>query len=103
VDIETEPLSDAELRERLGDPSGPEDWSDVIAALADRLSASLPNRRPEMPIDEAAIVRNFAAAVIDMRIVVEGFASDMGDDWIVIRDHLDKAADGLTEVAEGWI
>ena len=100
----TNNFTDAELRERLVNPSGPEDWSDVIAALADRLSTSLMNRRPELPIDEAAIVRNFAAAIIDMRLVVEAFVGgDMEDDWLGIKTHLDGAADGLSGIAEGWI
>jgi hypothetical protein len=107
TETDSDAFTTAELRERLVNPSGPEDWSDVIAALADRLSASLMNRRPEMPIDEAAIVRNFAATIIDMRLVVEGFVGNdsghMEDDWLAIKAHLDGAADGLTDIAQGWI
>jgi len=104
MDTEFDTFTTAELRERLENPSGPEDWSDVIAALADRLSTSLSSRRPEMPIDEAAIVRNFGSAIVDMCIVVERFVgSEMGDDWRGIRVHLIGAADGLGEIAEGWL
>jgi hypothetical protein len=95
----------AELRERLVNPSGPEDWSDVIAALADRLSTSLENRAA-MPIDEAAIVRNFAHAVGDMAVVVDGFVGDVEhheENWAKIHGHLLEAASGLGWIAEGWI
>jgi hypothetical protein len=95
----------AELRERLVNPSGPEDWSDVIAALADRLSTSLENR-PPMPIDEAAIARNFAHAVADMAAVVDGFVGDVEhheENWAKIHGHLLEAASGLGWIAEGWI
>lgn len=96
----------AELRERLVNPSGPEDWSDVIAALADRLSTSLADGHPGIAIDEAAIVRNFANTITDMLIVVESFVGDYGhqaDDWRAIKTHLAGAADGLTWIADGWI
>ncbi len=106
ADDETETFTIAELRERLVNPSGPEDWSDVIAALADRLSTSLANGHPGMPIDESAIVRNFGNAIIDMCIVVESFVGDyehQHDDWLAIKAHLNGAADGLSWIAEGWI
>ena len=105
TETDSDAFTTAELRERLVNPSGPEDWSDVIAALADRLSTSLETRGTE-PIDEAAIVRNFANAVLDMRIVVESFVGDYEhhkDDWATIRDCLDNAAAGLTDIAQGWI
>lgn len=100
-----ETFSDAELRERLVNPSGPEDWSDVIAALADRLSDALANRG-RTPIDEAAIVRNFAHAVADMAVIVDGFVGDVEhheENWAKIHGHLLEAADGLGWIAEGWI
>lgn len=106
AEIDSDTFTTAELRERLVNPSGPEDWSDVIAALADRLSTSVANRRSELMIDEAAIVRNFAAAIIDMQVVVEGFVGDyehQHDDWLAIKAHLNGAADGLTWIADGWL
>jgi hypothetical protein len=96
----------AELRERLVNPSGPEDWSDIVAALADRLSSSLANGHPGMAIDEAAIVRNFAHAVADMAAVVNGFVGDVEhheENWAKIHGHLLESASGLGWIAEGWI
>lgn len=106
MDAETEPFSDAELRERLVNPSGPEDWSDVIAALADRLNTSLADRRPEVPIDAAAIVRNFSEAIANMYVIVEGFVGDyehQAEDWAKIRTHLNEATRGLDWIANAWI
>lgn len=105
MDDTEETFTIAELRERLVNPSGPEDWSDVIAALTGRLSSSLENRAP-MPIDEAAVVRNFAHAVGDMAVIVNGFVGDVEhheENWAKIHGHLLEAASGLGWIAEGWI
>ena len=99
-------LTVAELVMRLTNPSGPEDLSDVVAELARRMRQRL-DQRGTTPIDEAAIVRNFARAVAEMRVIVEAFVgSDSGHheaDWLGIREHLDQAAAGLGWIAEAWI
>lgn len=92
---------------RLTNPTGPEDWTDIIAAIA-RRTRRLLDQRGTTSIDEAAIVRNFAEAVRQIRIVVVGFVGPDGaggpsEDWARIREHIEQAAAGLAWIAEVWI
>lgn len=102
---ETAEFTTAELVARLQSPY-PEQWSDVIRALAERTLAAVQEPRS---IDAAAIVRNLAHTVGDAARITE-HAIDAGEldethraRWAEIASHLEQAASGLGWIAEGWI
>lgn len=94
-----------ELVERLRGPH-PEEWTDVIRALAQRTLAALAEPRS---VDAAAIVRNLARTVGDAtRITAHAIDAEELDEthrahWAEIASHLEQAASGLGWIAEGWI
>lgn len=83
----------------------PEGWTDVIRVLAERVTTELAGRGTH-PIDEAAIVRNFATTIDQAAVIIEGFVGGNDHtavDWAEIRGHLNAATKGLRWIAEGWI
>lgn len=104
-DPETVEFTTAELVDRLRGPH-PEEWSDVIRALAERILGAVAEPRA---LDAAAIVRNLAHTVGDAARITEQ-AIDAGEldethraHWAEIAAHLEQAASGLGWIAEGWI
>lgn len=95
----------AELVERLRGPH-PEQWTDVIRALAERTLAAVQEPRS---IDAAAIVRNLAHTVGDAARITEHAidAQELDEThrarWAEIASHLEQSASGLGWIAEGWI
>jgi len=95
----------ADLVARLSGPH-PEQWTDVIAALARRTLTALPDAKA---LDAAAIVGNLAhtvglarditAAAIESPELSEALYAE----WEKIREHLDRAAEGLGWISAGWI
>lgn len=106
-DPETAEFTTAELVARLSGPH-PEQWTDVIRALAQRTRAALDARGTDL-LDEAAIVRNLAATVEAVRaITAQVIEADLlgdgiADVWSELNEHLDQAAKSLDWIAKGWL